>query len=159
MPDNKTTTNSDAPRGGQGFPPENRDGSPAFTGPDDYTRQVQLARLDPNRPRFAATGNLADLDRLGKLATSSTSPADAFVIAPHARVDEKDVTTPAERDAYLGIYNTETARTGLVDAPPLDKGGDGHIEAVVRDPGSQSPEVVTEGKKVNAPTSTPSASK
>lgn len=158
MPDQKTTTNSDdIPRGGQGFPAENKDGSPALVGPDDYTRYVQMKRLDPNRPRHAATGNLADLDRLGKLATGSSSPADAFVIAPHANVDEKDVVTPAERDAFMGIYNTETARTGLVDAPPLDQGGDGHTEAVVRDPGSQSPEVVSEGKVSHTSTTATSA--
>lgn len=158
MPDNKVSTSSDIPRGGQGFPTENRDGSPTLVGPDDYTRYVQMKRLDPDRPRHAATGNLADLDRLGKLATGSSSPADAFVIAPHAGVDPKDVVTPAERDAFMGIYNTETARTGLVDAPPVDKGGDGHTEAVVRDPGSQSPEIVSEGKAASSTSATSTGS-
>ncbi len=151
MPDQKSTSNtpSDKPISREenartGWAP----GGPP--GPDAYMKQQAMARLNKDH-RPAATGNLADLDRLGGLALGQ-SPTDAFQLPPG--FEKADVTTPAERDAALGIYNTETARTGLVDAPEAYKGGDGHVAAVVRDPGSQSPEVVSSpGKSTSGTTS------
>ncbi len=143
MPDIKTTANSDTPA------PISRDENARNAwsedmpqGPDAYTRQVQIARLNKSY-KPAATGNLADLDRLGGLAVGE-SVSNAFLLP--LGYEKSDVTTPAKRDAALGIYNTETARTGLVPEPPAPVSGDGSIAAVTRDPGSQSPEVIMPGK-------------
>lgn len=122
MPDSQNTVSSStepAPVGGQGFPQENRDGSPALIGKDDFTKQYEIGRLTRGRTEVLA-GNYADLQRLGGQIAAGTVNVQAAIGIP-AGIDPKDSTvlTPAQADAAKGEYNVETARTGLVAAPPV----------------------------------------
>lgn len=150
MPDQKTTTGDKdtdrvITREENAFTGWSEDQPP---GPSAYMKQQAIARLNKSH-KPAATGNLADLDRLGGLALGQPVQ-DAFQLPPG--YSKEDVTTPAERDAALGIYNTETARTGLVEEFSAPPAGEARVVPVTRDPGSQSPEVVSPGKSASTTT-------
>ncbi len=134
MPDTQSTP----PLSGQGFPPENRDGSPALIGKDDYTKWEATQRLSRSGVTVLA-GNLADLQRLGGEAANGTVNVQSAIAAPSG-IDTKDknVLSPAQFDASKGEFTRETARTGLVSAPPVPEPVIDKTANPV-DPTSQSP--------------------
>lgn len=152
MPDSK----SEPLVGGQGFPAENRDGSPALVGPDDYTKQTRINRILQNNTTVL-TGNYADLQRAGaEAATGDTSAAVAAVdTGPGVDLKDDKVITPAQHDADKGEFTRETLRTGLLDAPPESVPAE-NSEPNVIDPTSQSPQV--EGSKSSGSMSTSTTS-
>jgi hypothetical protein len=143
MPDTQNTSNSSNPplRGGQGFPADNRDGTPTLTGKDEFTKQYEIDRLT-RKHKPVVVGNLADLHRIGAaLAVGESLPTG---ILPADVADAKDAVTPAQASARKGEWNVETERAGLVDAPPAPIPAENKEPDSV-DPGSQSPVVVAKG--------------
>lgn len=128
------------PAGGQGFPAENRDGTPSLIGKDDYTRWEATQRINKSHDTVLV-GNLADLQRIG--AELAVGNAVKGVAAPPG-VDPKasNVVTPAQHEAARGEFTRETARAGLVEAPVAPKPNVDTSPNPV-DPTSQSPKVET----------------
>ncbi len=92
--------------GGQGFPPDNADGTPGLIGKDDYTRQLAIHNAS-RRPQTVVVGNIADIQRYG---------GDGA-----AKRGDKGVVSPGQAEAARGEFTRETERTGLLDAPiPAD---------------------------------------
>lgn len=138
MPDNEYP-----PQGGQGWPTD-----PNHRGPDEYTKWVQLQRLN-NGPQDVAVGNFADLQRAGADKTqgvSNTTSDKAIAAPPGYDLKDDNVISPAQLEASRGEWTRETERVGLLGSPPQDQGGDGHAESVVVDPTSTSPKVESEPK-------------
>lgn len=160
MPDTTNTTGTDdAPRGGQGFPAENPDGTPALIGQDAYTKQVQLDRI--NRGNVTVlTGNYADLQRMGETLAGGPGAAknlsDAFAAPPGVNVSDENVMTPPQAAAAAGRYDRETIRTGLAEAPPAPTPRE-NKETNSVDPGSVSPKAESSGS--TSASTTPSATK
>lgn len=103
--------------GGQGFPPDNPDGTPGLVGKDDYTREEAIHRLT-RTPTTVLAGNFADLQRLGADAANGTVNIQAAVATPPGiDAKAKNVVTPAQSEAARGEFTRETERTGLIDAP------------------------------------------
>lgn len=98
MPDSDIVSSG----GGQGFPPDNADGTPGLIGKDDYTRELAVFNAT-RRPQTVVVGNIADIQRHG---------GDGAV----KRGDE-GVVSPAQAEASRGEFTRETQRTGLIDAP------------------------------------------
>lgn len=149
MPDAQNTTDSDNQplRGGQGFPADNRDGTPSLIGKDDFTKQYEIAKLERGQQQVL-TGNIADLNRIGAaLAVEGKLPQG---VAP-AGVDPKDdnVLTPAQSDASRGEWTVESAREGLVPEPipPTPKP---NTEPNSVDPTSVSPRAEAKGSSQSA---------
>lgn len=154
MPDTTNTTGSDnQPRGGQGFPQENRDGSPTLVGPDEYTKAIQMERLNRGHTTVVG-GNFADLQRLGEQIAGGkgTSTSVASAIAPPPGLDVKDdnVVTAPQNEAARGEWTRETERVGLLDAPLAPEPAENKDPTPV-DPGNQSPTVATKGDTAPAP--------
>lgn len=140
MPDTQSTP----PAGGQGFPPENSDGSPSLVGKDDYTKWEATQRLNKGNVTVLS-GNYADLQRLGASAATGTVNVNNAVAAPPGyTLTDKNVVTPAQHEAARGEFTRETQRTGLVSAPVAPEPNVDNTPNPV-DPGSQSPTV--EAKK------------
>lgn len=139
--------------GGQGFPPDNKDGTPGLIGPDDYTRELRMRHAN-RRPQAALAGNFADLQRLGTQAASASSDT-AFAVPPGLDAKDKDVISGIEAEANEGIYNRETERYGLVDAPPEPVPAENTRPHVV-DPTSVSPRAES---RTSTATSTSTAAK
>lgn len=133
------------PVGGQGFPPDNRDGTPALVGKDDYTKWEANQRANASG-QTVLVGNFADLQRLGaEAATGGSINVQAAVAAPPGvNVKDSDVVTPAQHDAVRGEVTRETIRTGLLPEPPAPVPAENTSPNPV-DPGSQSPTVETKG--------------
>lgn len=113
MPD----SNIVASGGGQGFPPDNPDGTPGLIGKDDYTRELAI-RNASRRNETVLAGNFADLQRLGADAANGTiNVQSAFPAPPGIDPKAKNVVTPAQAEASRGEFTRETERTGLVEAP------------------------------------------
>lgn len=128
-----------------GFPTENRDGSPALVGPDEYTRQLLRQRADRDYTAEVLTGNYADLQRLGADAAQGIGTAPKAVASPPG-LDIKDssVISPAQQEAARGEWTRETERTGLLDAPAAHVPAENTDPNPV-DPGSVSPTVELKG--------------
>lgn len=122
--------------GGQGFPADNPDGTPGLIGPDDYTRELRVKRATA-RPQAALAGNFADLQRLGAQAAETNSDT-AFATPPGADANDKNVVSGIKAEANQGIWNRETERYGLVEAPPAVDPPENKSPRVI-DPGSTSP--------------------
>lgn len=103
--------------GGQGFPPDNPDGTPGLIGKDDYTRELAIKNAS-RRPETVLAGNFADLQRLGADAAAGTVNVQSAIQAPPG-IDPKakNVVTPAEAEASRGEFTRETERKGLIEAP------------------------------------------
>lgn len=144
MPDSQNTTNTDSQplTGGQGFPADNRDGTPGLIGKDDFTREYEMSRLQRGRQEVL-TGNYADLQRIGALLADNKATAG---VAANPTVDPsaKNVLTPAQHDAAKGEWTVESERAGLVDAPAAPIPADNREPNSI-DPGSTSPEVQAKG--------------
>lgn len=130
------------PRASQGFPPAKSDGSPALVGPDDYTRELRRQRAEA-RPQTALAGNLADLHRLGAQGAATASDP-AFATPPGVDASDDDVVSGIEAEGKVGIWNRETERFGLVDAPEAPTPPE-NTQTDSVDPTSVSPEVQTKG--------------
>jgi hypothetical protein len=103
--------------GGQGFPPDNADGTPGLIGKDDYTRELAIKNAT-RRPENVLAGNFADLQRLGSQVADGTVNVQAAIPAPPGiNLKDKNVVTPAQAEASRGEFTRETERTGLIDAP------------------------------------------
>ena len=115
MPDN---TDIVATGGGQGFPPDNADGTPGLIGKDEYTRQLAIRNATRGNEKVLS-GNFADLQRLGAEAANGTINIQSVVPAPPGiDLKDKNVVTPAQSEAARGEVTRETIRTGLLEAPP-----------------------------------------
>lgn len=138
MPD----SNIVASGGGQGFPPDNPDGTPGLIGKDDYTRELAIKNAS-RRPETVLAGNFADLQRLGADAANGTINIQAAVATPPGiDAKSKSVVTPAQAEASRGEFTRETERTGLIDAPvPADPPENKSPNPV--DPTSTSPRAET----------------
>lgn len=140
-----------------GFPTENRDGTPALVGPDEYTRQLLRQRADRDYTTQVVAGNFADLQRMGadKVQGSSSSNAvgDAIASPPGLDIKDSSVISPAQQEAARGEWTRETERTGLLDAPAAHVPAENADPNPV-DPGSVSPTVESKGKASSTP-STP----
>lgn len=137
----------------QGFPQENRDGSPALIGPDAYTRQLLRQRADRDYTTQVVTGNYADLQRAGADAAQglgSTSSAKAIASPPGLDIKDSSVISPAQQEAARGEWTRETERTGLLDAPPAPIPAENRDPNPV-DPGSVSPTVELKGGSTTTP--------
>lgn len=143
----------DTPTASAGFPPANADGTPALVGPDEYTRQVRRNRIDQNNTTVLS-GNYADLQRAGADAAVNASGSDKAYAAPPG-TDPKDdkVKTPAQAEADRGEFTRETARTGLLEAPPAAEPRE-NTEPDSVDPTSQSPQQQSKGGGGSGTTST-----
>lgn len=133
----------------QGFPRDNRDGTPGLVGPDDHTRSLIRARADKVAGQNVAVGNYADLQRMGADAVAGTTStptalAKSIDAAPGVNLKDKSIISPAEADAAKGEWTRETERTGLLSAPvpPIPAA---NTEPNIVDPGAKSP--VAEPKK------------
>lgn len=130
--------------GGQGFPPDNADGTPGLIGKDDYTRELAIQRAS-RRPQTILTGNFADLQRLGADAANGTVNVQSAIVAPDGSdPKDKNVVTPAQSDLAAGEFTRETARTGLLDAPIPAEPRENRSPQVT-DPTSQSPQAQAKG--------------
>lgn len=138
MPDSNIVTSG----GGQGFPPDNLDGSPGLVGKDDYTREEAIHRLT-RTPQTVLAGNFADLQRLGADAAAGTVNVQSAVAAPPG-VDPsaKNVVTPAQAEAARGEFTRETERKGLIDAPVAPTPPENRSPNPV-DPTSTSPQAIS----------------
>lgn len=138
------------PQGGQGFPADNRDGTPSLIGKDEYTRWEATQRI--NRGHVdVLSGNYADLQRIGaEIATGSTSTSNSAVAAPPG-VDVKSdtVVTPAQAEAARGEWTRETERVGTLGPPPAHVPAE-NTEPDSIDPGSQSPVQVSKGDQAKS---------
>lgn len=144
MPDN---TN---PVGGQGFPPDNRDGTPSLIGKDDYTKWEATQRMNASG-QTVLTGNYADLQRLGaEAANGSINVQNVVAGPPGVNLKSDNVVTPAQHDAARGEVTRETIRTGLLPEPPAPVPAENNSPNPV-DPGSQSP--TSEAKGSSTPQS------
>lgn len=162
MPDTHNTTGSDDRlAGGQGFPRENRDGSPALIGPDDYTKQINRERLERGSTTVVG-GNFADLQRMGEQIAggpgTKSGAVSAEVIGAPPGVDPKDdnVVTAPQMAAARGEWDRETERTGLLDAPPDPEPAENRDPNPV-DPGNQSPTAEAKTGTTKATTTTTAA--
>lgn len=128
--------------GGQGFPPDNPDGTPGLIGKDDYTRELAIKNAS-RRNETVLAGNFADLQRLGADAANGTvNVQSAVAVPPGVDAKAKTTVTPAQAEASRGEFTRETQRTGLIDAPvPADPPENTSPNPV--DPTSQSPRVET----------------
>lgn len=133
------------PVGGQGFPPDNRDGTPGLVGKDDYTKWEANQRANASG-QTVLVGNLADLQRLGaEAATGTVNVNNAIAAPPGIDTKDKSVVTPAQHDAARGEVTRETIRTGLLPEPPAPVPAENTSPNPV-DPGSQSPTSESKGK-------------
>lgn len=139
MPDNNR------PVGGQGFPADNPDGTPALIGKDDYTRQLLIDQANKDSGKVVLAGNFADLQRLGADVVQSGGGTGAVAKAvdnPVHDVTGAATISPAEQEAARGEYTRETERTGLLSAPVLpDPPKDTSPKSI--DPTSVSPQPQT----------------
>jgi hypothetical protein len=156
MPDAQNTTGTDnQPQGGQGFPADNRDGTPSLIGKDAFTVKYETEKLNRGHTTVLA-GNYADLQRLGaQIATGSINPQKAIAAPPGVDVKDDSVITPAQHDALKGEYTVESAREGLVEAPVPPKPADNNEPNSV-DPTSTSPSVEAKGKSTTTTTTSTS---
>jgi hypothetical protein len=144
MPDSQNTTNTDNVQGGQGFPADNRDGTPGLIGKDAFTIKYETEKLNRGHTTVL-TGNYADLQRLGgQIASGTVNPQSAVVAPPGVDVKDKSVLTPAQHDAARGEWTVESERAGLVSQPvPPIPSPDNSPNSV--DPTSVSPRAETKG--------------
>lgn len=140
------------PQGGQGFPPDNKDGTPSLIGKDEYTRWEATQRL--NRvPTTVLAGNFADLQRLGTEVATNTTVNSALAPPPGINPKDDNVVTPAQQEAARGEWTRETERVGTLDAPPAHVPAD-NTEPDSIDPGSQSPVQVSKQDQKSTTTAT-----
>lgn len=139
MPDAQNTTGTDTQlTGGQGFPADNRDGTPGLIGKDDFTIQYETNRLTRGRV-VPLAGNIADMQRLGALIADNKATA-GVAVNPTVDVKDESIVTPAQHDAAKGEWTVESEREGLVKAPPAPVPAE-NKEPNSIDPGSVSPTV------------------
>lgn len=126
------------PVGGQGFPPDNPDGTPGLVGKDEYTKWEATQRMNASG-QTVLTGNYADLQRLGAdIATGTVNVQSAVAAPPGINPKSSTVVTPAQNDAAKGEFTRETLRVGTLSAPPVPVPAENRSANPV-DPGSQSP--------------------
>ena len=141
MPDSVNTTNYGTNR----VPPDEGFPDNPKRGYSDYTRFYETERLNRG-PVTALAGNIADMQRLGAqlaMDKSSVIPTGEE-IGPTSDNEGKKFVTPAEFDAAKGEYTIESARAGLVDAPPTPIPAENHEPDSV-DPTSVSPQAQVKG--------------
>lgn len=170
MPDTHNTTtrptDSEQLAGGQGFPRNNPDGTPSLVGPDDYTKQIQMDRLNRGNTTVLG-GNIADLQRIGEQVAggpgtkAGANLSETLGAPPGVDPSEDNVVTAPQMAAARGEWDRETERTGLLDAPPEPTPAE-NKEANPVDPGNQSPTAESKGggtKGASAVNTSTSASK
>lgn len=158
MPDTQNTTtgkNEEPLVGGQGFPADNRDGTPGLIGKDDFTREYETKRINRGHTEVLA-GNYADLQRIGaQLAASGTvNVKDAIGIPAGVDTKSDTVLTPGQHDASKGEITVESVREGINEIPPRPTPPE-NKEPNSIDPGSVSPQVEGSSSSSTSPTSTP----
>ncbi len=147
------SNNSDivATGGGQGFPPDNPDGTPGLIGKDDYTRELAIKNAS-RRAETVLTGNYADLQRLGADAAVGTVNVQSAIVAPPGSDPKsKNVVTPAQQESARGEFTRETLRTGLLDAPAIPAPRENTSPDPV-DPTSTSPRAEAKGSGTSTST-------
>ena len=147
--------------GGQGFPPDNPDGTPGLVGPDEYTKTTRINRILQNNTTVL-TGNYADLQRAGAEAATGQTNAGLAAIDTGPGVDPKDdkIVTPAQHDASKGEFTRETLRTGLLEEPVAPEPKENNSPDPV-DPTSTSPTAEAKSKSSGSAniTTTPATKK
>ncbi len=146
MPDN--SNNIVATGGGQGFPPDNADGTPGLIGPDEYTRQLAIHKANRGHVSVLA-GNIADLQRIGAELANGKAIA-GVAVAPGVDPTAKNVVTPAQASAARGEFTQETLREGLIDAPLRPEPNENNTPNVV-DPTATSPRAEAKGSSTPSP--------
>ncbi len=152
MPDN-SNANIVATGGGQGFPPDNADGTPGLIGPDEYTRQLAIHKATRGHQTVLA-GNIADLQRIGAELANGKAIA-GVAAAPGVDPTAKNVVTPAQASAASGEWTQETEREGLISAPLPPTPRENNTPNVI-DPTATSPRAEA---KTSSTTSTSTAVK
>lgn len=151
--DSKSSSNDPPLTSSAGFPPENKDGTPGLIGPDDFTRQLMLARANKVGGTAVVGGNYADLQRMGEVAaTGDKNPA--FQAGPGVDLSSDRYVTAAQAEAARGEWTRETERTGLLTEPPAPEPKENKSADPV-DPTSTSPTTRASGSSTPSTATSP----